>query len=111
MSYRVHPVRRARKDADAIVDWIANQRRSPRGAAAWLKAYKEALASLSLWPESNSLAPEDEHDDRELRQFFFKTRHGRKYRGIFTICGDEVLVLRIRGPGQRFLEPDDIPGD
>ena len=111
MTYHVRPLRRARKDADAIVDWIANERRSPQGAAAWLKAYDKALASLADWPESHGLAPEDEFDERELRQFLFKTRRGRTYRGIFTVSGNEVLILRVRGPGQRILEPDEIPGD
>lgn len=111
MTYHVRPLRRARKDADSIVDWIARERKSPEGAAAWLAAYEKAVASLAHWPESYGLAPEDEYDDRELRQFLFKTRRGRTYRAIFTIQGDEIVILRVRGPGQGLLEPDEIPGD
>lgn len=111
MIHRVRVTRRARSDADAIVKWIADEGRSPTGAAAWLKAYRTALASLAHWPESRSLAPEDEIEPRELRQLFFRMRRGKTYRGIFTIQNDEVLVLRIRGPGQRPLEPDELPVD
>jgi len=34
------------------------------------------------------------------RQFFFKTPHGRTYRGVFTVVDDEIRVLRVRGPGR-----------
>ena len=101
-------MRRARQDLTAILDWIANDRKSPKGAAALLKAYDKAVASLTHWPESYSLVPEDEFDDRELRQFPFKTRRGQFYRGIFTIQDDEIVILRIRGPGQADLEPGDL---
>jgi hypothetical protein len=30
------------------------------------------------------------------------------YRGVFTIEGDQVLILRVRGPGQPLLEPDEV---
>lgn len=39
----------------------------------------------------------------DLRETYFKTRHGRRYRIVFTIIGTEVRVLRIRAPGQRLL--------
>ncbi len=42
------------------------------------------------------------------RPFFFKTPHGRTYRGVFTIVDDEIRVLRVRGPGQPSLEPDEL---
>jgi plasmid stabilization system protein ParE len=111
MSYRVRLLRRARQDVDAILSWIANERKSPKGAADWLSRYEEVATGLAHWPESHGLALEDEFDDRELRQFLFKTRRGRMYRGIFTIQDDEVLILRVRGPGQQVVDPDDLPRD
>lgn len=108
MSFRVRVLRRARQDADAIVDWIGNVRQSPQGAQSWLQAYERAAAKLRDAPHRHGFAPENEHVPIELRQFLFKTRRGRRYRGIFTIDGNEVLILRIRGPGQPLLQPDEI---
>jgi hypothetical protein len=59
-------------------------------------------------PLAYGLAPENEYVDYELRQFFFKTRRGRTYRGVFTVVADEIRVLRIRGPGQALLRRDEI---
>ena len=93
MTYRVRTLRRARFDVDAILDWIAIQREAPEGAATWLDAYEATVAELAERPQSYSLAPEDEHVDYELRQFLFKTRRGRTYRGVFTIVGEENTPL------------------
>jgi len=108
MKYRLRVLRRARKDVDAILDWIANEQKSPQGAASWLRAYENAAALLLDAPQSDSVAPENEYVDLELRQFLFKTRRGRTYRGVFTVDGDEILILRVRGPGQAQLEPDEF---
>ncbi len=47
-----------------------------------------------------------------LKQAFFRTRRGRSYRAVFVIVGDivgdEVRILRVRGPGQELIEPDEI---
>lgn len=107
MTFQVRVLSRALQDVDAIVDWIANAQQSPQGAANWLHAYEAALADLALTPYRHGLAPENQHVKIELRQFLFKTRAGRVYRGLFTIDGSEILVLRIRGPGQAPLESED----
>jgi hypothetical protein len=46
------------------------------------------------------LAPESAEVDYPVQQFLFKTPRGRKYRILYTIVGDEVRVLHVRGPGQ-----------
>ena len=38
----------------------------------------------------------------------FRARAGRTYRALFTIVGNEVRVLRVRGAGQAPMTPDDI---
>ncbi|MCG8583980.1 MAG: type II toxin-antitoxin system RelE/ParE family toxin [Pirellulales bacterium] len=108
MIYQVRVLRRAQLDVDAILHWIAVERQAPSGAAAWLEVYERAVATLAEGAERCALAPEDEHFEFELRQFLFKTRRGRTYRGVFTIVDEEVRVLRIRGPGQAPLGPDEI---
>ena len=108
MTYHVRTLHRAQQDVDAIVHWIAVERQSPQGAATWLHAYEQAAAALSNSPQGYPFAPENEHVDLDIRQFLFKTRRGRIYRGLFTVEIDEVLILRVRGPGQAPVEPHDL---
>jgi len=109
MNYRIHTLRHAQRDVDCILDWIANRRQSPQGAAKWLKAFETSVAALATFPQRYSLAHEDEIADVELRQFLFKTPRGRTYRGIFCVMEDEIRILRIRGPGQPELTLDELP--
>lgn len=106
MTFRVRILRRAERDAQRIFHWIAE--RSPDGAVRWWSAFESAVAKLADNPTGYSFAPEYELTDHELRQFVFKTRNGRTYRGVFVVMSDEINVLRIRGPGQPTLEPDEI---
>ena len=100
---------KARRDIRDILDFIAE--RSPQGAQRWWDAFRAAAARAILHPEQCSLAPENSLVDRELRQFFFKTRRGKKYRAIFTIADDELLILRVRDPAQSPLTGDDLLDD
>jgi plasmid stabilization system protein ParE len=106
MNYRVVITHRARRDARLIAEWIAE--RSGSGAAAWSAALDRALRLLSSSPERHSIAPEADESTLPLRQFLFKTRRGRVYRGLFTVTEDVVLVLHIRGPGQDLVRPEDF---
>ncbi len=53
-------------------------------------------------------APESEYVVEEIRQFFFKTRRGLRYRALFSISGVKIYVLHVRGPGQELLGPDEL---
>ena len=97
---------RAKRDAQQIFDWLAQ--RSPQGANHWFSAFQEAAIRLLDDSKICSLAPEDEVVHCSLRQFLFKTRHGKFYRGLFIVEGIEVRILRIRGPGEPPLAPDEI---
>jgi hypothetical protein len=88
------------------VRWIS--KRSKQGALAWLNAYEQALVRLSEHAESCAAATEDREFDLPLKQALFHTPHGRVYRAVFTICGDEVRILRVRGPGQPPLQEDEL---
>lgn len=50
----------------------------------------------------------DAVSDFELRQILFKTRRGRVYRAVYFIEVETVFVVRVRGPRQAPIEPDDI---
>jgi plasmid stabilization system protein ParE len=104
---RVVKLRRAEADVRVIAIWLAE--RSRDGAARWLEALETALDRLSENAESCSEADEaDVVPEHVLQQFLFRTRRGRTFRGVFTIVGDEVRVLRIRGPGQAPLTADEL---
>ena len=108
MIFRLLIQSRAHRDVARILNWIALERSSLKGAASWLKAYEASVRRMVRSPASYGFAPENEFVQREVRQFLFKTRSGRIYRGLFTIDGNEISILRVRGPGQAILEPDEF---
>ena len=106
MSYHVNILRQAERETNAIVHWLFE--RSPEGAARWIDAYDNAMQALAVDPQRYGLAPENDFVDYCIRQLFFGTPAGGKYRAVFTIIGDEVRVLHVRGPGQRLLKPEEL---
>ncbi|MBM83039.1 MAG: hypothetical protein CMJ78_20965 [Planctomycetaceae bacterium] len=106
MSFRVRLLHRAHADFVHIVDYIHEQ--SHQGATAWVNAFEAATDALSENADSCSEADENAQLEIEVKQSLFKTRHGRIYRLIFTIVGDEVRILRIRGAGQAPIQPTDL---
>ena len=68
---------------------------APETAARWLDRFEEALQTLSTNPTRCPLAPENDLVDQTVYQFFYGERSGR-YRALFTIEGNRVLVLHIR---------------
>lgn len=106
MTRRVNILPRAARDVQSIYAWLCE--RSPDGALRWWDAFEHAVERVAANPQGPGLAPEDELFSWELRQFLFKTRRGRTYRGVFTIVGDGIRILRVRGPGQPPLEADEV---
>ena len=83
--------------------------RSPRGASSWFNRFAETRDRLALDADNRALAPESEFVDYEIREVLFKTRKGNPYRVLFTLQGNEVLVLRVRGLGQDFVPEEQFP--
>jgi hypothetical protein len=106
MSFIVRELPKARQDKDSIFRWL--DERSPAGAIAWLDAYDALLERVEQDAESFGLAPEKQDCDFDVRQGLFKTRRGRVYRALFFIDGQDVYILRVRGPGQAPVIPEDI---
>lgn len=107
MTLRLTILPRAEEDVQHIYGYICN--RSSQGASAWCAAFEHATKRLADEVPQFGLAPENELVDSELRQALFKTRHGRTYRIVFTCVGDELRILRVRGPGQPPLRADEMP--
>jgi plasmid stabilization system protein ParE len=107
MKYRVITHARAERDVRNTLVWLHG--RSKAGAARWFTAYEAALRRISRNPEVYGLAHEAERfPDVTLREFLFKTRRGRVYRGVFVIDGDVIRVLRVLGPGRDLLSSGDV---
>ena len=106
MSFKLRVLASADRDLQSIFDFISEQ--SPEGAGRWWNAFLDAAARATSHPGQCPFAPENSLVDQELRQFFFKTRRGKKYRAIFTIADDELLILRVRGPAQGPLADDEV---
>ena len=97
---------RAENDAQVIYDYIASY--SPVGALRWWHAFEAATSKLTENVHQFGLARENGLFDLELRQFLFKTPQGRNYRGVFVVVDDELRIIRVRGPGQPGLQPDEL---
>lgn len=106
MSHHLNVLPAAESDVQKIYSYIYN--RSPDGALAWLQAFEECTERIVQQPFACSFATENSRFDFDLRQALFKTRFGKRYRCVFTVVGDEVRVLRVRGPGQRLLRRSEM---
>ncbi len=102
--FRVLPL--ATRDMLATRQWLGE--RSPEGSDAWRQAADACVRRVATNPESYGAAPESALFNLNLREAFFHTRQGRRYRLIFLLESDEVVVLRIRGPGQQLLNESDL---
>ena len=102
-SFRVVLSEEARSNVGAIYDWIAA--RSGQGAGRWYSAFLKVLNSLSRSADRCAVAPETRHFSEVIRNIAFRMRSGRTYRVLFTIDGQDVHVLFVRGPGQDWVDP------
>ena len=109
MSRVLRIIERARSDVDDIFAWIA--KRSTYGAMSWYLAFRQAIDRIASSPESLGEAAESHATGRPLREALFKTRRGRVYRIVFELTNAEIVILRIRGPGQSPLRRRDVPAE
>ena len=100
MKFRINVVRRANRDVDQILSWLAHHQKAPEAAVRWYRAFEAALSRLAKFGDQQPFAPENDLVDFELRHMTFKTPRGQLYRMLFTIIGDEVRVIHVRGCGQ-----------
>jgi plasmid stabilization system protein ParE len=98
MAFRVRMTGRARSEFRKIIAWLAE--RSLDGAARLEDAFNKAAVRLTESPESYPQVPEFDDLAFVVREIPFSTRRGRTYRAFFTIEGDVVWILHLRGPGQ-----------
>lgn len=97
---------RAQEDVQHIFGYLSE--RSPQGARDWWAAFASAARGAAAGLVEYPLAPENNSTSFEIRQIVFKTRAGRRYRIVFTIVDEELRIVRVRGPGQPPLKPDEV---
>ena len=92
----IHPAIVTQKAKDDLRHYYAAAiQHAPETAARWLNRFEEALQSLSENPARCTLAPEHDLVEQPIYQFFYGKKSGR-YRALFTIDDNRVLVLHIR---------------
>ena len=106
MNLKLKILPRAESDVQHIFQYIAKH--SPQGAADWWDAFDLAAHEAGRGLVEYPLAPEDDSTPLDLRQVIFKTRAGRRYRFVFTVVENELRIVRVRGPGQPALTPDEV---
>ena len=106
MSFRVRLTREAAADFEARLTAIAE--RSAVAAQGLTDRFEAALFRLRDHPLSCGLAHESPAFPEDLRHLLFGIHPKRRYRALFAVRGDEVVILAIRAPGERPVKPEDI---
>ncbi|MBM4076556.1 MAG: type II toxin-antitoxin system RelE/ParE family toxin [Planctomycetes bacterium] len=109
MPFSVRLVSSAKTDVEGIYRWLLA--RSAKGAFNWYSALSVRLEKLSDDASGCAAAREARRLNRNLRETYFKTRYGNRYRLIFTIVDSEVRILRVRALGQKLLRAGELPAD
>ena len=104
MRYEVDVTAQATGEAEEAYLWILA--RSPAGAARWWNGLEAAILSLEEMPARCPLAPEDPEFEEEIRELLYGKREHR-YRILFTIRQDTVVVLHIRHGARKYLKGED----
>ena len=94
MAFRVRTSARAKRDLDEILGWLLSRGAGLAGLR-WFEGLRDALLSLANLPERCPLAPENRNFPTEVRQLLYG-RTGHRYRVLFTIKRDTVVILHIR---------------
>jgi len=98
----------SRADADADRIYLYLRSRSDVGAGRWFQALLNRLERLKSDAAGCPRAKEADRLGEDVRETYFKTRAGNRYRLVFTIEGNNVRIHRIRGRGQRLLRGNDL---
>ena len=106
MNYWLNITARAREDITRNAVWWA-ERHSLEQALRWYDGVYEQIQEVLQFPESHSLAPENELFAYEIRQ---KPVGGRKrtYRALFTIVNAEIRILAVRRTSEELLDPAEL---
>jgi hypothetical protein len=97
---------RAKTDIACQVDWL--QAATDTGVERWLKSLDVAIEAIRRNPQAYGIAAESAANNVELREKLFGTARGAMYRLLYVISEQEILILRVRGPGQARISSSDL---
>lgn len=100
MAFEIRYSDEAKKNLDSITTWLLYERQAGETALRWLQALRAKIDTLSELPGRCSLARESKSMPFELRQLLYG-RKPRVYRVLFSVQGNIVHILFIRGPGEK----------
>jgi plasmid stabilization system protein ParE len=89
----------AEQDLDVILTWLLEEGAGETGLR-WFQRLQDGIGALSELPHRCPLARENASVPFEMRQLVY----GRKphvYRVLFTIEGNKVYIVHVRGPKQK----------
>ena len=94
MTFRVDISQNAKRDLDAILEWVTPREAGIAGVR-WIQGLHDAIASLTYLPRRCKLAKENASLPFEVRQLLYGDKT-LGFRILFTVKDDIVMVLRIR---------------
>ena len=109
MSLRVVVTEQAEREMQSAFDWWT-EHRSKLQADRWYVGLSKAIVELAENPERHGRSRESDRFSFEIRDLLFAIGRRPTHRAVFTIRGDEVVVLTVRHVAQQDLSPDDISG-
>lgn len=93
MPYRVVLTDKAEADVESVLKWFCDQRATDAGGR-WYAQLMAKLDTLENHPERYPLAVESDDIGREIRELLLGRRR-YKYRILFMISGQSVVILRV----------------
>ncbi|MBI1830247.1 MAG: type II toxin-antitoxin system RelE/ParE family toxin [Deltaproteobacteria bacterium] len=107
MILRVVITEQAEHEMRTAFEWWA-EHRSKRQAERWYAGLAKAIADLSENPQRHGQSREADRFAYEIRGLLFGLGRRPTHRAVFTIRGEEVVVLTVRHLAQQDLSPDGI---
>lgn len=104
MSHRIEVTATARDDIRETARWLRDQA-SPETADRWLDGLFRAMSTLERQPMRCPLAAESDKFPEEIRELLYGRKKGGKYRILFKIDGQAVIILYIRHAARDEIGP------
>jgi plasmid stabilization system protein ParE len=98
---------RAQQELDRAYDWWVDHR-SAAQANLWYGGFIEALLKLETDSEQHPLAAESGLFPYKVRQLNYGLSGKPTHRALYTIRGEQVVILRVRHVAQQPLSSDDV---
>lgn len=110
MKFSLRVTDQARDDITRNAAWWA-EHYSLDQALHWYDRVYEQLDTILEFPESHALAAENDKFPYEIRDKLVGLGSRPGYRAVFTVKGNEVVVLRLRAAEQDQLTPVEVERD